>query len=498
MRKIIRKKTLHVAILTNYIPSFKPSLKISNITLVKVRYCLFDSNTSKHCIMSTKFVLVLGLCSILLAACQKDNKGNQLDIQLNAALFNASDGLGRDYFKLPDNRDFNKIPQDPQNPLTTEKVELGKMLFHETGLAVKPKDAVGLKTYSCASCHFAGAGFQAGVKQGLGDGGMGFGVNGEGRFHNTDYPADSVDVQPLRTPSAMHGAYQKNLLWNGQFGATGTNSNINYLWEGLSTISPLQTNELGFEGLETQAIAGLSVHRMDCNEEMVEGGGYMDLFDAAFPDVPTTERYDLKNAGLAIAAYERTLLANRSPFQKWLSGNELAMSNREKKGAILFFETANCAQCHTGPALNSMEFHAYGMDDLSGNNVIGYNPENPAHKGRASFTQEENDEYKFKVPQLYNLTDSPFYGHGGSFTSVRDVVVYKNKGQSENSAVPASKLSSELRPLQLSEQEIDDLTLFLEYSLRDPDLQRYQPTTLPSGNCFPNGDEVSMVDLGCE
>ena len=145
-----------------------------------------------------------------------------------------------------------------------------------------------------------------------------------------------------------------------------------------------------------------------------------------------------------------------------------------------------------------MDFHAYGMHDLQGNNIIGYKPEDPTHKGRASFTQESADEYKFKVPQLYNLADSPFYGHGGSFTSLREIVQYKNEGQPENSAVPASQLSPELKPLFLSDEEIDDLTLFLEYSLRDPNLQRYEPSVLPSGNCFPNGDEVSMGDLGCQ
>lgn len=449
--------------------------------------------------MTKRRLAVFVLCTTLFVACQKDEKERDfLDIQLNAALFNASDGLGRSYFKLPDSEDFNSIPQDPNNPLTEEKVELGKMLFHETGLAVKPKDAVSLKTYSCASCHFAGAGFQAGIKQGLGEGGMGFGVNGEGRFHHPDYVLDSIDFQPVRTPSAMHGAYQKNQLWNGQFGATGNNTNMDYIWEGSASDSPLQVNELGFEGLETQAIAGLGVHRMDCNEDMVEAGGYMALFDAAFPNVPETARYDLEKAGLAIAAYERTLMANQSPFQKWLRGNERAMSNREKQGAILFFETANCVQCHTGPALNSMDFHAYGMHDLQGNDIIGYTPDNPAHKGRASFTQEQADEYKFKVPQLYNLADSPFYGHGGSFTSLREIVQYKNEGQPENPVVPESQLSPELKPLLLSDEEIDDLTLFLEFSLRDPNLQRYQPSTLPSGNCFPNGDEVSMGDLGCE
>jgi len=447
-----------------------------------------------------KRLTIYGACLLLLAACQKEpTDHDMLDVELNAALFNASNGEGRNYFKLPESQQFNKIPQDLNNPLTAGKVELGKMLFHETGLGVKPKDAISLRTYSCASCHFAGAGFQAGIRQGIGEGGVGFGVNGEGRFHNPDYALADIDVQPVRTPTAMNGAYQKNHLWNGQFGATGVNTGLSDLWADLEgTDSPLQVNTLGFEGLETQAIAGMGVHRMDCTPEMVEAGGYKSMFDAAFPDVPLPERYELQQAGLAIAAYERTLLANQAPFQQWLQGDNQAMSEAEKRGAMVFFEKANCANCHTGPALNSMQFHAYGMNDLEGNQVANYDPENQAHKGRGGFTKDAKDDYTFKVPQLYNLSDSPFYGHGGSFTTVREVIEYKNTGQSENSNVPDAQLSSEFKPLHLSQREIDDLTLFLEHSLRDPNLKRYEPDTLPTGNCFPNSDETSRVDLGCE
>lgn len=450
--------------------------------------------------MKKRLTILYGICLLLVSACQKESTdGNLLDVELNAALFNASDGEGRKYFKLPESHQLNQIPQDPNNSLNPAKVELGKMLFHETGLGVTPNDAVSIMTYSCASCHFAGAGFQAGVPQGIGEGGIGFGINGEGRFHNPDYAPTDMDVQPLRTPTAMNGAYQKNVLWNGQFGATGVNTGLSDLWAGLEgTDSPLLVNSKGFEGLETQAIAGMGVHRMDCTPEMVESSGYKSMFDAAFPNIPAPERYELEQAGLAIAAYERTLLANKAPFQQWLRGDDKAMSKAEKRGAVVFFERANCVKCHTGPALNSMEFHALGMEDLDGPQVTNYDPTNSAHKGRGGFTKDTKDDYAFKVPQLYNLIDSPFYGHGASFESIREIVEYKNTGQAENTNVTNAQLSDEFKPLHLSQQEIDDLTLFLERSLRDPDLKRYEPTALPTGNCFPNADETSKVDLGCE
>lgn len=109
-----------------------------------------------------------------------------------------------------------------------------------------------------------------------------------------------------------------------------------------------------------------------------------------------------------------------------------------------------------------MEFHTYGMKDLEGNQVLNYDPFNSAHKGRGGFTQNHNDNFKFKVPQLYDLSDSPFYEHGASFSSIRDVIVYKNSGKAENDDVPDNLLSKDFRALNLSENEIEELTFFLE------------------------------------
>ena len=173
------------------------------------------------------------------------------------------------------------------------------------------------------------------------------------------------------------------------------------------------------------------------------------------------------------------------------------MSEQEKSGALLFFGKANCVSCHTGPALNSMEFHALGLNDLNGNGVYGTFIEDNSHLGRGGFTGDPADNYKFKVPQLYNLKDSPFFGHGGSFTSVRDLIEYKNNGIAENSAVPAAQLAADFVPLNLSDKEVTDLTIFIENSLYDNNLDRYVPEMLPSGYCFPNGDLKSKKDLNC-
>ncbi|SOE23443.1 cytochrome c peroxidase [Spirosomataceae bacterium TFI 002] len=449
-------------------------------------------------------LFTLGL-ALNLTSCKTDIDNNpeasELDISLTNSLETASNGIGKEYYILPESNDFAAIPQDPKNPLSAAKVELGKLLYHETGLAQNPVNLSGMNTYSCASCHHAAAGFQACVAQGMGEGGSGFGAFGESRKPNANYKTSDIDVQPLRSPSILNIAYQELVLWNGQFGATGANVGTEDKWHPGS--HPIAQNFLGFEGVETQALAGREVHRLVIDKIFMSNiGNYKQLYEKAFDPASFYNPTSLKNnSSLAIAAYERVVLANQSPFQLWLRGNNGAMSEDEKKGALLFFGKGNCASCHNGPSLANMEFHAYGMKDLKngqiGNSmVINVNPNDAAHLGRGGFTGVDSEKYEFKVPQLYNLKDSPFYGHGASFSSVKEVIMYKNLAKKENDNVPDSYLSSQFKPLNLTSDEIEQLTVFIENALRDPNLTRYVPSKLPSGLGFPNNDKQTRVDLG--
>lgn len=424
-----------------------------------------------------------------------DVLGNKLKRQLKSISKSGS----MDFFIMPESDDYNTIPQDPKNPITPAKVRLGKLLFHETGLANNNKSKGGQETYSCASCHHVAGGFQANRVQGLAEGGLGFGQRGEGRFRNPESSLQEIDFQPLRTPAALNTAWQKNMLWNGSLGANGVNQGTEHLWVQSRQRSTLglnsEDNKLGFDGIETQAIVGQDAHRLSVHKSPVmKHPTYQKLFKEAYPGNPKPNKI---NAGLAIAAYERTLMANRSPFQRWLKGDRKAMNTQQLKGALLFFDKAKCVTCHTGPALNSMEFHAMGMKDLVGAGIVGSDPSAPQHLGRASFTKKAEDRFKFKVPQLYNLADSPFLGHGSSFHSIEEVVHYYHRGRSENARVPNSQLAEEFKPLHLSPQERKALTYFLKSALYDPNLSRYVPRSLPSGNCFPNNDNQSRKDLGC-
>lgn len=452
----------------------------------------------KHC--SKLILLLLIPCVLTISGFSDANDSNKLNENLEELLFEASSGQALDYFKLPKSNDYSLIPQDPNNPLSDEKVALGKLLYHETALLTTPKKKIGLHTGSCASCHHALAGFQAGRRQGIGEGGWGFGKRGENRTANSNYESDSIDAQPIRSPTTLNTAWQKAMLWNGQLGAKGVNVGTEANW---TAGTPKEKNHLGFEGLEIQAIAAQEIHRLGdiSTSPVAKNDTYKKMFDAAFKSIPENKRITLIHSGLAMAAYERTLIANQAPFQKWLGGDKSVMSDEEIAGAILFFGKANCSSCHTGPALSSfgeVKFYALGMNELKGADIIGDVSGKPKAKGRGGFTGNIDDMYKFKIPPLYNLTDSPFYGHGASFSSVKEVIQYKNYAVQENNDVPTSQLASEFVSLNLTKEEIDLLVKFVEVSLYDANLQRYVPTSLPTGFCFPNNDDQAKLDLGCQ
>jgi len=433
------------------------------------------------------------VCGLFLAGCTILDSDNTDDSSLDEELVQVLTKNGERTlanFILPESDDFSSIPQDPENPLSRDKVELGKLLFHESALATNPRHESGTGTYACSTCHHAAAGFQAGRQQAIGDGGSGWGIRGEGRRRSTLYAEEDVDIQSVKSPSILNTAYQRITMWAGSFGAHGLNTGTESHWH---HGTDAELNHLGYEGLETQAIRGLVAHRMGNIESSIVATHqtYTGLWDRVFPG----ESVSVNNAGLAIAAYERTIFANRAPFQRWLKGDAGAMSADEKRGALVFFGDTGCERmCHTGGPLNSVNFYALGMPDMQGPGVLGEIPET---LGRGGFLEDPEQYYQFKIPQLYNLTDSPSYGHGGTFKSIRGVVEYYNDGIPARS-LPDGRVTDTFKPLGLTKTQVDNLILFLSESLYDPDLDRYVPGSVPSGNCIPANDPVARVDLGCD
>ena len=487
-------------------------------------------------------------------------------------------GLG--YFKLPHLVDVNKdgdfdnteiqawldkIPQDRLNKLTVDKVALGKLLFHDSGMANNPVRGEARNQFSCAACHNAEAAFKAGIRHGIGEGGVGYGHKGRDRVAREFYDSppncvprprfgestdetNCMDIQTRMSPTMVNMSWQFMKLWDGSLGASAENR---ALPKELQEINHIPRAPL--HGIETEAIAAPIIHRQDSPEIGVTATNstYKAMIEEAFKDDGLIARFvdlvlkvafkghgdlnlgGLRRNSLAMAAYTRTLLTTEAPFQKWLraDGNSAVMTEQMLRGAKLFFGKAKCVSCHTGPALNHPEFFAMGFGDLGDirskaeavamggripsdipdtaflvqgdvptsitrtddmGNEIAPNPD----LGRGGFTQNPAENFRFKVPTLYNLTDAAMMGHGATFFSVRDVVEYMNQGTSaaQNKLVPADQLNLEPSGLGLTSQEIDDLVVFLEQGLHDNNLLRYQPEKVESDLCIIVADEKSRTE----
>ena len=438
---------------------------------------------------------ILVVIAMTLIGCTEDrvDYSAELDYNLTKAMSQYSPTGDVSFYLLPDERDLAEIPQDPKNKLTKSKVELGKFLFFETGIGFDSKHSSSQATYSCASCHIPEKGYRPDNVQGIADGGMGY---GNYRTMNPDYTEEDLDVQEARPLNLINVAFVKNTSWNGQFGAGGANVGTEDVWgERLDT----RRNYLGYEGLETQNIQGLRTHRMIINGAIVQTLGYKELFDASFPEYDESNRYSDITGSLAISAYLRTVISNRAPFQDWIAGDVNAMSNEEKKGAILFFGKANCNRCHYNQNLGSGEFHALGVYDMDQHplSVKANNPIARRNLGRGGFTLKEEDYYKYKVPGIYNIGDSEHFFHGSSAKTLEELIDYKDLAVKENERVSDENMSTKFTKLGLTQEEKNDLIAFIRKSLKDPDLERYQPDFVMSGNCIPNNDEVSKAYLNC-
>ncbi|MFK7771825.1 MAG: cytochrome-c peroxidase [Saprospiraceae bacterium] len=440
-----------------------------------------------------KLLQAVILFVILFFSCTQDKIGNPLDYEIKGALDRLSKTNNYDYYIFPESDDVLSLPnQDPKNPVTLDKVKLGQLLFHETGLAQGASQEISLETYSCSSCHIASAGFTPGRMQGIADGGLGY---GEERELWESYDENEIDAQGLRPLTILNVGYMENTLWSGIFGAYGVNEGTEHLW-GNDPLS--EVNHLGLAALESQNIEGLSLHRLEITDKVLDEYGYREYFDKCFPEFPIEERYSVITASFALGAYLRNVLANEAPLQKYLKGDNTALSEMQKRGALLFLGKARCSTCHNSPSFGNIEFYALGTKDLYHQGEALNTDESDARNlGRGFFTGEEIDNYAFKVPQLYNIGDYTHFFHGSSKTTLREVIEFKIKAKSENSKVADENLSPYFRELYLTDDEVNELLDFLENGLRDPNLERYVPEEVLSGNCFPNNDPFSIFQTGC-
>lgn len=267
----------------------------------------------KHPLAMKSQITLVALALCILHSCADDIKGS-LNSDLRKAIVESSKSGDLDHYIMPESDEFDALPnQDPNNPITHDKVLLGQQLFFETGLAQNPNQKDSYETYSCATCHIPEKGFLPGRIQGIADGGRGFGDNGSFRTIAPTYLEEEVDAQGNRPLTVMNVTFSTNTTWSGAFGANDQNIGTEEHWQGFAEV-----NHTGFVGLEAQNIEGLHLHRMEINDKVLYEYGYAELFDKAFEDISLSERYTAITASFAISAYLRTILTNRTPISRFL------------------------------------------------------------------------------------------------------------------------------------------------------------------------------------
>ncbi len=261
------------------------------------------------------------------------------------------------------------VPIPDDNPMTVEKVELGKLLYFDTRVS---KDG----TISCATCHDPQMGWaenrptSAGIKDAEG------------------HP----QIGERNSPTVINSAYATSMFWDGR--------------------EP---------DLEAQAVGpvGNSIEMGSSMENIVEQfakiPGYEERFQKVFGTGVTKEGF-----AKAVAAFERTVVSGNSAYDKFKAGDEAALDEAQKRGLDLFED--NCSTCHTPPLFSNYRFYNAG---------VGMDAEEP-DKGRMEATGKERDLGKFRVPALRDVVDTAPYFHDGKTETLEQAVALMAGGGIDN------------------------------------------------------------------
>lgn len=256
------------------------------------------------------------------------------------------------------------MPHPADNPTSTEKVELGKMLYFDPRLS-------GSNWISCATCHNPSLGFGDGLSRALGHGQKELGRH---------------------SPTVINSGY-----FDAQF------------WDGRATT--LEEQALG----PIQAPGEMNQKMDDLLKELAAIPGYVAKFKRVFGTSVITPG----NIGKAIAAFERSIVSKNAAYDRYWKGDKKAMSASAVSGMNLFFGKAKCGICHNGPILSDGKFHNIG--------VRNHGPLKE-DAGRFNVTKEGNDKGAFKTPGLRHITRSAPYMHDGSEVTLMDVIEFYDRG----------------------------------------------------------------------
>jgi cytochrome c peroxidase len=211
--------------------------------------------------------------------------------------------------------------------------------------------------------------------------------------------------------------------------------------------------------LEEQALK--DINRTD--EKVVEHLGSIPIYQQQFRNI---FGHNLEPVGVAkaVAAYVRTIVSGNSPYDRFIAGDKSALLTEAQRGLALFEGKARCVSCHAG----------FNFSDESYRNIgVGMDKPNP-DLGRYTVTKNETDKGAFKTPTLRDVARRGPFMHDGSEKTLEDVIAFYNRGGVNN-----PWLASDIKPLNLTAQEQEDLVAFLRSLTGEIDPEVAKPPTLP-------------------
>ena len=378
----------------------------------------------------------------------------------------------------------------PPSPGTPQE-ELGRLLFWDPVLS-GPMDV------SCATCHHPDFAYADGRALSLGPEAVGLGPD------RVDLSGGVIPVAQRNSPTLLNVAY--NGLDRQRRRRRG-GPRFTPLPADLETVNQERAPmfwDRRARSLETQALLPLAIReemRGDAYPEEVAVDSvvarlraipeYVSLFREVYGEETSIDATQIAGA---IAAFERTLIARNSPFDRFLAGDVDALTTQQRRGLDEFNE-ADCSDCHRGPMLSDFNMHAEGVAE----NPLLAEPD--AGDGR----------FRFRTPTLRNVAVTAPYMHNGMIGTLEEVLEFYDRGRSENpnvsnrrrrrgdddrrDDVPATpgRLSGRFRGVDdMTVQQQEDIIAFLE-ALTDPDFDRTIPARVPSG--LTPGGNISTAEV---
>lgn len=413
-------------------------------------------------------------------------------------------------------------PLDPGPSPDAAQVALGRMLFFDKILS-------GNRDVSCATCHHPSLATVDRLPVSIGTGGRGLGsarTLGEGRVF---IPRNAPDIFNRAAPELVSMFADSRVVQrrDGTFispaghALPGTLPNVLAVQAMFPVTSRDEmrghTGDRDVRGaLNELALindADLTVMWDTLMVRLLDSPAYRELFQVAYPDVPR-EDLSFAHAAQAIAAFEAaTFTFTGSPWDRYLAGDDLALTDAARRGALLFYGEAGCARCHSGSLLSDQQHYNIAVPQVG----PGKGEEAPLDLGRARETGEASDRFAFRTPPLRNVALTGPYMHNGAFRTLTATVRHHLAPEDSLRAYDAAAhlplqlqdtfqddaaLIAELLATRdtseperlLTATEFDDLMAFLA-ALTDPAALTIEepPPAVPSG--LPVSDDVMMLYL---